>query len=238
VFIRRADSALANPTGLSYQRAHEAIAGRGTVLDVGCGAGTASLPLGQAIIGVDISERMLAELRHKAEQAGLSVTTIQGRWPDVAAQAPVADVVVCHHVVYNVPDLAEFAVALDRHASRRVVIELSASHPTAPLNPLWKALHGLTRPTRPTADDAIAVLREAGIDANRELGPRPPRPEYDDFDELIAVTRRRLCLTPDRDGDLRIELLRLGVDPRHPRDLPGPDRDTVVTLWWDCGTRA
>jgi hypothetical protein len=82
----------------------------------------------------------------------------------------------------------------------------------------------------------MAVLREAGIAANREIGPRPPRPEYEDFDELVAVTRRRLCLTPDRDGELRAELLRLGVDPRHPRDLSGPDGDTVVTLWWDCGS--
>ncbi len=233
VFARRADAALANPSGLSYRLAREAIGDGGTVLDVGCGAGAASLPLGQEIIGVDTDERMLAQLRDRAERAGLRVTAIHGRWPEVAAHTPVADVVACHHVAYNVPDLAEFARALNDHARRRVVMELSPTHPTAPLNPLWTALHGLARPTGPTAEDAVDVLREAGLEPRQGVSPRPPRPSYRDFDELVSVTRRRLCLSPDRDDELRAELLRLGVDPEHPRDLPPPGGDLVVTLWWD-----
>ena len=44
-------------------------------------------------------------------------------WPDVASQAPPADVVVSSHVLYNVPDIGPFLVALHEHARRRVVVE-------------------------------------------------------------------------------------------------------------------
>ena len=83
-------------------------------------------------------------------------------------------------------------------------------------------MHGLTRPSGPTAWDAVEVLREVGISPQIETGPRPPRPEYPSFDDLVAVTRRRVCLPPERDAELAQTLLRLGVDPDHPRDLPPP----------------
>ena len=46
VFARRADTSVAAPEGASYRRAREALGDGGTVLDVGSGAGAASLPLG------------------------------------------------------------------------------------------------------------------------------------------------------------------------------------------------
>jgi hypothetical protein len=150
----------------------------------------------------------------------------------VADQAPVADVVVCHHVAYNVPDLGPFATALTGHARRRVVLELTANHPMAALNPLWMALQGIDRPSGPTAADAIEVLREVGLSPRVDTSPRPKRGEYPSFDDLVAVTRRRICLPPDRDAELADTLLRFGVDPAHPRDL-APAEDVLVTLWWE-----
>jgi hypothetical protein len=99
------------------------------------------------------------------------------------------------------------------------------------------SMHGLARPDGPIAEDAVAVLNEAGIAPNAERSRRPPRPEYASFDALVAVTRRRLCLPPDRDPELADELLRLGVDPAHPRDL-GTSGDELVTLWWDVAETA
>ena len=231
VFARRADSSVAAPDGASYRVAKEAVAD-GSVLDVGSGAGAASLPLGRPIVAVDVNAEMLAALKTRAQRLGLPVTTVEGRWPDVADQTPAADVVVCHHVAYNVPELRPFATALTEHARRRVVMELTANHPMAALNPLWTEMHGISRPSGPTAWDAVAVLRELGIKPHVETGPRPPRPEYPSFVELVAITRRRLCLPPARDDELAETLLRLGVDPQHPRDLP-PAQDLLVTVWWD-----
>ena len=52
---------------------------------------------------------MLWDFRRRVEAGGKTVTTTEGTWPTVAEPPPVADVVVCHHVAYNVSDLAPFA---------------------------------------------------------------------------------------------------------------------------------
>src|SRR5262245_11865785 len=90
VFARRADASLARPTGTSYERARAAVTEDATVLDVGAGAGAASLPLGCSIVAVDTSPDMLAALTARAQRP---VHTIVGRWPDVADDTPVCDVV-------------------------------------------------------------------------------------------------------------------------------------------------
>jgi SAM-dependent methyltransferase len=234
VFARRADHYVATPVGVSYERAAEALRPAGTVLDVGAGAGAASLPLAPwttELTAVDSHAGMLAALAERAGRLNLTARTVEGRWPDVADEVSTADVVVCHHVAYNVPDLAAFAVALTDHARRLVVLELTDAHPMRVLNPLWLRLHGLERPSGPTAADAVAVLRETGIEPEERHWQRPLRPEYDSFDELLAATRRRLCLPPERDEELTKALLDLGVDPEHPRDL-GASGDELVTLWW------
>jgi len=235
VFTRRADDYVAAPAGISWERASQALAPRGSVLDVGAGAGAASLPLAPKtteLIAVDSSDSMLDALAERAAKLGVAARTIVGRWPDVAPDTPVADVVVCHHVFYNAPDLDTFAAALHDHARRRVVVELPETHPLSALNPLWKTLHGLDRPTQPTVADAVAVLREIGITPHEERRRRPQRPEYGSFDALVSVTLRRLCLPPERTDELVRALIGLGVDPQHPRDL-GSSGDDLVTLWWD-----
>jgi SAM-dependent methyltransferase len=235
VFTRRTERYLSQPVGISYERAAQALATPGSVLDVGAGAGAACLPLAgrtTRLTVVDTSAGMLDELARLAAPLGLTPTPVVGRWPDVAEAVEPADVVLCHHVAYNVPDLDAFALALTAHALRRVVVELPSLHPLSPLNPLWTELHGLARPAGPTAHDALDVLREAGLRPTMQEWPRPPRPEYPSMAELVAVTRQRICLPPERDDELGAALLRLGVDPDHPRELPAPD-DRLVTLWWD-----
>src|SRR5919198_6398731 len=96
LFERRADAVPAEPTP-STQCALEALPEGGSVLDVGCGAGAASLPLAARagrLIGGDPSAEMLRAFRRRVEAAGKAVTMIEGPWPSVAEQTPVADVVV------------------------------------------------------------------------------------------------------------------------------------------------
>src|SRR5512132_2734592 len=107
-------------------RAAEALPGGGTVLDVGVGAGAASVRLSQQaswITGVDSSEAMTEEFRRAAAEAGVDAVPVLGRWPDVADEVEPADVVVCSHVLYTVGVLETFVRALDAHARCIVVIE-------------------------------------------------------------------------------------------------------------------
>jgi SAM-dependent methyltransferase len=214
----------ATPTP-SRRQAAAAIPAGGSVLDVGVGGGAASLPLappaGQ-IVGVDESQAMLDAFAAGADRRGVRHAQILGRWPDVARDAPQADVVVCHHVIYNVPDLASFAAALDAHAARRVVIELTDQHPQSDLNPLWRAIHGIDRPTQPTAADAAELIAALGYDVQVERFERPSLWYDAPRDEQVAFARRRLCVGQEHDAEIEAYI---GATAAVLRQL--------VTLWWD-----
>ena len=235
VFARRADRLRHDPGGPSFERAWEALDPPGSVLDVGSGAGAACLPLAPritALTAVDADHEMLGLLAGRAGGAGLAARTIHGRWPDVAGQVGPADVVTCHHVVFNVPDLGPFLEALTGHARRRVVIETAAAHPLTSLNPLWLRFHGLRRPEGPTAADTIGILAAMGHDPRHTGWSRPAGADYGSMAELVEVTRRRLCLPPERAGEVEAALVELGINPGRPGDLGSSGRD-VVTIWWE-----
>jgi SAM-dependent methyltransferase len=236
-FRRRATrSAEEAPASVSAQRALEALPEGGSVLDVGSGAGAASLalvPRVGSITAFDPSERMLEAFEELATAAGVTHLAVRGAWPDDAATVEPADVVVCHHVVYNAPDLAGFARALGEHARRRVVIEMTSQHPRAWMNDLWMRFWSLERPDGPTSDDAEQVLRDAGVDVRRqdwELQRQGVGPGED----AIASARRMLCLTPDRDPEVAEALGdRLWSDGTG-RWFIGHRVQPVTTLWWDA----
>ena len=210
----------------SRSRALEAIPEGGTVLDVGAGGGRASIPLSPPaglVTAVDSSAELLAAFREAAEREGVPHRTVEGAWPDVAGQVDVADVVVCHNVFYNVADLVPFARALTDHARLRVVVELTVNHPASNLNDAWRALHGLERPTKPTAGDAVEVLQEMGLEVAWEESERRLAPETRDRAEVIAGARQRLCVGPERDTE--IDTL-LGDATQQPLRR-------ILTVWWD-----
>jgi SAM-dependent methyltransferase len=168
----------------------------GTVLDVGCGGGDAAFGLAgviTAVTGVDRQDDMLEVFAAAAAARGLPFRTVLGSWPDVAGEAGTADVAVSHHVLHNVVDLPPFVCALTAAAGRGVVVEMLDQHPMAWLDPLWERFHDLRRPPPATTDDAVAVLRELGLDpaVTRWERRNPPRQ-----DPVWAT--RRLCLPAER----------------------------------------
>jgi len=238
VFIRRADRQIAGPTGASYTEALRALERPGSVLDVGAAAGAASLPLAARLTGVtavDTDAGLLEAFAARAARLGVPARLVHGRWPQVADQVEVADVVVCGHVLYNVADLGPFVAALNGHARRRVVAEIAQLHPLTSLNPLWQRFHGLTRPDGPTADDAVRALRELGVEPEVVRWTRPPQAEYGSFTELVDVTRRRLCLPTHATAEVERALTDLGVAPGSPPDLGSSGRDLVTLSWAPSG---
>ncbi len=209
----------------SRQRALDGLTSGGSVVDVGVGGGAASLglvPPAARLVGVDESADMLARFAAAASHLRATVQTVHGRWPEVAPQAGPADVVVCHHVLYNVADLVPFVRALTSSARRRVVVELTAEHPQSGLNPLWLHFHGLERPAGPNADDAVAVLQEMGISPAVERFTGPSRHREVDRAHVVAFARRRLCLPAERDPE---------VDSLLPANAGLPGRE-LTCLWW------
>jgi SAM-dependent methyltransferase len=239
LFRSRAERAGSAPATPSNREAARFLPAGGAVLDVGAGGGAASLPLAASagrLVAVDESAGMVASFLAAAEAAGVPAEAVEGRWPDVAGRVGPADVVVCHHVLYNVPDLAPFATALTGHARRRVVAELTERHPLVGLGPLWRRFHDLDRPTGPGADDAVAALGALGLEVDRQDWEQQERFGFDDFDELVAFTRRRLCLPARRDPEVAQALLEEGTHQVDGVWVSGQPR-RVTTLSWP-GTAA
>lgn len=212
----------------SHRTAREALPERGTVVDVGCGGGRASMalvPPAGLLVGVDEEAVMLERYADAARAAGAAHEVHLGRWPDVAGTVPAGDVVVCHHVVYNVSDLVPFVHALGTHARSRVVLELPATHPLSHLAPYWRQFWDLDRPTGPTAHDCLAVLHEAGITASvhewvDDVWSARARLS---LEEQARYLRIRLCLPESRQADV---VAAMAAQPE-----AGPRR--TATIWWD-----
>src|SRR5438270_13299542 len=92
----------------SRRRALDALPEGGSVLDVGCGGGAGGLslvPPAGFLTGLDTSPAMLAAFDEAAGAAGVAHRTVEAAWP---ADVEQHDVVVCHHVLYNVAALEGF----------------------------------------------------------------------------------------------------------------------------------
>jgi SAM-dependent methyltransferase len=210
----------------SHQLAREVLVDGDSVLDIGCGGGRASFalaPPAAKVYGVDHQQTMLDSFAAAAEARGLAHHAVLGDWPEVAHDALIACVAVAHHVAYNVADLAAFGLAANDHARKRVVFELSTRHPLAHLAPLWRYFWGLERPDGPTVEDALDVLREAGLPVRSTTWQEGERRPDLSWEKRIEFTRIRLCLPAERDEEIAAVLADLG--PPAPREL--------AALWWD-----
>jgi SAM-dependent methyltransferase len=201
----------------------------GSVLDVGAGGGAASLPAMRArttLHAVDQQAGMLRALEASAAEAGILATTYEGRWPDLAADVPVADVAVCGHVFYNVADLVPFVRALTDRSRGLVAVELTDAHPWVRLAPMWQEVHDQTRPEGPTVELALEVLAEAGLSPRvHERVRAPARRTGELLETWVDLTRRQLCLPRARIEEVR-ELM-----TRHPAGA----RRLVTVTWAGAG---
>lgn len=210
---------------ISHTRAVETLPAGGSVLDVGCGGGIASFaltPPAAHVIGVDHQDEMLAMYTENAEKHGATCQVFEGFWPEVAGDVPIADVVVCHHVLYNVADIGPFLEALNSHARSRVVIEMPIHHPLSNMSDAWKYFWNVERPSTPSDEDLMKVLAEIGINANvqRWSGQLRDRIDIDRDSEFMRV---RLCLPPERLPEVREYLLA----------NPLPTHRDIATIWWN-----
>jgi len=237
-FAGRADRAVRQRSGISFEQAERFIAAAGspavTVLDVGAGVGAASLPHAgecSAITALDVDREMLTAFAQRADAMGVAHREVLGSWPQDAPDAGTHDVVLCHHVAYNVAEIGPFLRGLTGQARVGVVLELPPAHPLTWMSPLWEHFYGLVRPTTPTVHDLLTILTLQGVGELRaERWPRfdPVKPDgsgQESPQDRAALVARRLCLSRDRIPEVAAALDDLtGTDPNNFRE--------VVTVSW------
>lgn len=209
----------------SHRRAFEALPVNGSILDIGCGGGIGAFAMGDKagkVIGVDHQSQMLEMFTANARERHIESVVHEGFWPAIADQVEIADVVIAHHVVYNVGDIVPFLLAMNSHARKRVVIEMPQHHPLSNLSDAWKFFWNLERPNKPTPKDLLNVLHEIGISAHLEMWAGNMRAESE-LEQAVEFTRIRLCLPASRDDEVREFLI------KHPQ----PTTRELATIWWD-----
>ena len=209
----------------SHEKAFEALPENGSILDIGCGGGIAAFAMGKKagkVIGVDHQNEMLEMFSENARERGIESKVHLGFWPAISGEVEMADVVVAHHVVYNVQDIVPFLKALNSHANKRVVIEMPQHHPLSNLSAAWKYFWNLDRPIKPTPKDLLNVLQSMGISAHLQLWSGAVRVEQN-LEQAVEFTRIRLCLDKSRELEVKEFLL------SHPQ----PAQRDLATIWWD-----
>ena len=230
---RRAERALDVERSSPTLEAVKSLAPKGSVLDVGAGTGRASLPLvrdGYRVTMVEPNPVMLEGLSELKREFEFEV--IAGRWPDVASKVHPHSVVLSAHVVYDVADIGPFLAALDESATSGVVLELTPAHPWVSLVSLYRELHGLDRPSGPTVDDLVAVIKETiRVDPVLERWSRPTDLVFETVGEAVEFTARRLVLPRECLGELEKRLLPRVVGRAGHWQVEPTERE-LCTLWW------
>lgn len=179
-----------------------------TAIDVGAGTGRFALPLAAGVKGVtavDPSAAMLDVLRREARRLGLrNVTTVRGSWEETPTE--VADVAFSAFVLPLVPGARRFLIKLDAAARHHAFLYLGAYCGDAVLDPLWRHFHGAPRAPGPSYLDALAVLRELGIESDGKV---------------VELTNRRRFETVDEAVDHYLDVLLLADLPDVRRELEG-----------------
>lgn len=208
-----------------------------TVLDVGCGPGTLSVPLAPLVRGVtalDSNPAMIAALcEEKALARADNVTPLEGDWREIAAQLAEHDVLLAANVAPVVRDLDAFLPAAHAIARRWVVVILGAGpRENKFFQHDLRALLGLPQsPPRGDYLEQYAGLHARGVYANVHILEYDFGQPFADWPEAVAFHRAHLGLeTTEHDATIEAFLREhLEERPEGPY-APMPKRSAV--MWW------
>lgn len=212
----------------------QALGDRGTLLDVGAGAGRYAIPLARVarrVTAVEPSRGMRSYLEAAVSRAGLTnVAVVPSTWEE--AKVDPHDVVLASNVVYPIAEIVPFLEKLDRHSRRGCYIAVRVDEMAAELAPLWKELWGDAPPREPGFLDLYNLLFSMGIRPHAQLTGRPRA--FPTLEDAVAFAREQMFLPAENhDYDERIRgFLSDTLIPRNGAlDWSAPFGSAIV--WWE-----
>ncbi len=208
-----------------------------SVLDIGAGVGRFAVPLareGVRVEAVEPSATMREYLRRHIEEAGVGerVRVIPEAWPTVSAG--VAEVALAAFVVHFAADPLDFVRAMERHATRRVVVVVHVDAPFGRWRDLLAPLLPLDRPRRagPSFKQLLPALVVADIVPEVRVFEQVMGPRWSSPQEAEAALTRRFHVD---DPVQRETLSRILQD--HPESWRSPSPVRAAILSWEPGRR-
>ena len=191
------------------------IVGETTILDIGSGPGTLTIPLAKTakrVTAVDPSKEMLHRLKENAEQARLdNIRTIQKKWEDVQLHRDVEkhDIVIASYAL-AMPNLREALIKMDQATGRAVYLYWYADDlSNSVYSDLWPVLFNGERYVHfPDYVYVINILHRLGIYANTEVVDEISDARFSSLDEAVTYWRENLkIVSPAQTNIIRTYLL-------------------------------
>ena len=209
-----------------------------TVLDVGCGEGSVTIPIAKRVkkvIGVDSSPKMLEYLEKRATDNDIdNIETVLKPIEEIThEEIGDVDVVVCSRSLNGIIPISDVLWELNSIADKYVFITIFGPENKKIEKDFDKEL-GIKTEDFPDYNYFFNILYNMGIYANIERFDLNNYREYDSIDEAMDNGKFRLDLYSDEEKELLREYLKriLTYDEESGKYYNVKDKADWIMVWW------
>ena len=207
-----------------------------TVLDVGCGEGSVTIPLAKRVkkvIGVDSSAKMLEFLEKRAEDNNVSniETHLKPIEEITYSEIGDVDVVVCSRSLNGIIPIDEVLLELDKIANKYVFITIFGPENKKIEKDFDKEL-GIKTEDFPDYNYFFNILFNMGIYANIERFDLNNYREYSSIEEAMDNGKFRLDLYSDDEKELLRSYLERILTFDNGKYYNVKDKADWIMVWW------
>lgn len=176
-----------------------------TVLDIGCGPGTLSLPIAQGVkkvTALDYSAKMLEILEKTAERKKIkNIHTVKCRWEDDWTKHNIFphDICIASRSL-NVPGLTDALIKINDFATKTVYL-IDRITPT-PFEPEIFEAVGRKFESGPDYIYTLSILYQLGIHPHVEIVSLDSQFSYESYDEMFNTYKWMLKETTEKEDSL------------------------------------
>ncbi len=209
-----------------------------TVLDVGCGEGSITIPLSKKVkkvIGIDSSPKMLEYLKKRAHENNIdNIETILKPIEEIKyEEIGNADVVVCSRSLNGIIPIEEVLGELDKIANKYVFITIFGPE-NKKIEKGFDEELGKKTEDFPDYNYFFNILFNMEIYANVQRFDLNNYREYDSIDEAMDNGKFRLDLYSDEEKELLKDYLKriLTYDSESKKYYNVKDKADWIMIWW------
>ena len=207
-----------------------------TVLDVGCGEGSVTIPIAKRVkkvIGIDSSPKMLEYLEKRADENNIeNIETVLKPIEEISYdEIGNVDVVVCSRSLNGIIPIDNVLTQLNKIANKYVFITIFGPENKKIEKDFDKEL-GIKTEDFPDYNYFFNILFNMGIYANVERFDLNNYREYDSIDEAMDNGKFRLDLYSDDEKEMLRDYLKRVFTYKNGKYFNVKDKADWILFWW------